>query len=284
MDPFSVIVTTCNNAAVLPNALRSVETALDFLRQSAGRQRQVLGEVVVVDDGSTDGTEPFLGEWMRGKDFYTLVRRPRSSSPACARNAGVVAARGELLFFLDADDLYLPEHLDDCLRELADPTLGFVKTGVALADPVHPDWKQRIEHSVVINLCVRRRCHETIGGFPDYHLCVRDGDGLRAELDLFWKYEDQFYMELLTRLFRGVRVVRETVRHLRYPGNSFDRQYEKFRRPFGAYPEVLPPEDRFRLALCEQICRRRLEALRATAATMKERRAETSGGGVGIGR
>jgi hypothetical protein len=36
---------------------------------------------------------------------------------------------------------------------------------VALADPVHPDWKERIEHSIVINLCVRRACHYALGGF-----------------------------------------------------------------------------------------------------------------------
>jgi hypothetical protein len=83
---------------------------------------------------------------------------------------------------------------------------------------------------------------------------------------------------LLSRLFRGARVGRETVRHLRYPGNSFDRQYEKFRQPFGAYREALAPEDRFRLSLCESIVRRRLESLRTTTAGMAQSRA---GGGPG---
>jgi hypothetical protein len=78
--------------------------------------------------------------------------------------------------------------------------------------------------------------------------------------------EFNYYTELLARLFRGVRVAGETVRHLRYPGNAFDRQYEKFRRPFGASPEELTPEDRFRLRLCEVIFRRRLEILEATTA------------------
>jgi glycosyltransferase involved in cell wall biosynthesis len=263
MDAFSVIVTACNNAAVLPNALRSVETAITFLRGSGIPAGHAPAEVVVVDDGSTDGTASVLQAVTEDKDFYTVVRRPRPSSPACARNAGVAAARGELLFFLDADDLYLPQHLHDCLRELADPAAGFVKTGVALADPVHPDWKQRIEHSVVINLGVRRACHVAIGGFLDYHLFVRDCDEFRHQVDIFWKFEDQYYTELLARLFRGVRVTRETVRHLRYPGNSFDRQYEKFRRPFGAHREVVSPEDRFRLRLCEVIFEYRTTTLAA---------------------
>ncbi len=99
----------------------------------------------------------------RQKLIYTVVRRPQPSSPACARNVGVAASLGELLFFLDAADLYLPQHLHDCLREMGDPPVVFVKTGVALPDPIHPDLKQRIEHSVVINLCVRRDCHVATG-------------------------------------------------------------------------------------------------------------------------
>jgi glycosyltransferase involved in cell wall biosynthesis len=255
----SVIVTACNNAAVVPNALRSVEEAIAFLRASSHPARATPVEVVVVDDGSSDGTPDLLRAAAQGKDFYTLVRRPRPSSPSAARNAGAVAARGELLFFLDADDLYFPRHLHDCLSGLADPAVAFAKTGVFLADPVHPDWRQRIEHSVVINLCVRRSCHEAIGGFLDYHLFVRDGEeGFRHEMDICWKLEDQYYCEMLARLFRGARVGRETVQHLRYPGNSFDRQYAKFCQPFGAHWEKQQPEERLRLQLCEALFEYRL--------------------------
>jgi hypothetical protein len=137
----------------------------------------------------------------------------------------------------------------------------FAKTGVVLPDPVHPDWAARIAHSVVINLCVRRACHVAIGGFPDYHLFARDGEAFHHEADLFFKYEDQFYCELLTRLFRGVGITRDTVAHRRYPCNSFDRQYEKFRQPFGALREELPPRDRLRLRLCEAIFEHRLREL-----------------------
>jgi glycosyltransferase involved in cell wall biosynthesis len=103
MDPFPVIVSAYNNAAVLADALCSVEQALAFLRDSDSPVRAAV-EVVVVDDGSTDDMAGVLRDATRGKDFYTLVRRPRPSSPACARNAGA-AARGELLLFLDEDDL-----------------------------------------------------------------------------------------------------------------------------------------------------------------------------------
>jgi len=183
MNSFSVIVTTCNNAPVLPHALRSVEAAIAFCREHAAADGAA--EIVVVDDGSTDATAEVLAEATGGKDFYTLVRRPSPSSPGCARNAGVAASRGDLLFFLDADDLYLPPHLYHCLHQFTDPAVAFVKTGVALDAPVHPEWKRRIEYSVVINLAVRRSCHSAIGGFLDYHLFSRDGSDFRHEVDLF---------------------------------------------------------------------------------------------------
>jgi glycosyltransferase involved in cell wall biosynthesis len=270
-------VTACNNAAVLPDALRSVEQALDFLRHN-GPHRDAPGEIIVVDDGSTDRTDAVLDAATRGKDFYRVLRRPRPTSPSAARNAGVAAARGELLFFLDADDLYLPTHLADCLAALADSAVSFAKTGVALPEPVHPDWAARIAHSVVINLCLRRACHDAVGGFFDYHLFVRDGEGFRHEADLFFKYEDQFYSELVARLFRGVGIARETVAHRRWPGNSFDRQYEKFRRPFGAVREELPPRDRLRLRLCEAVFEHRLRELTERLGTPPRWAARLTGG------
>jgi glycosyltransferase involved in cell wall biosynthesis len=69
-------------------------------------------EVIVVDDGSTDGTmaalEPF-GNRIR-------VQQQPNGGVATARNMGVSLARGEWIAFLDADDLWLPEKLE---RQLA---------------------------------------------------------------------------------------------------------------------------------------------------------------------
>lgn len=263
MPSFSVVVTACNNAGVIPRTLHSVEVSLDLLRQTAGPMREATGEIIVVDDGSTDGTTEILDRVTHGKPFYRVLRRPSPSSPSCARNTGVTASQGELLFFLDGDDLFLPRHLLVCLSALADPQMHFVKTGVRLADPVHPNWKPCIEHSIVLNLCVRRHCHETVGGFPDYHLFTRDGDAYRHVSDIFYKLEDMYYNQVVTSLFSGVRVVEETVEYVRYPGNSYDRQYAKFSQPFGAYPETHSAEERFRLRLCDVICEQRLAELRA---------------------
>jgi len=263
MTAYSVIVTAHNLASLLPRTLQSVATAIAFCQHHTRSAAQLQGEVVVVDDGSTDDTWPFLQRTAAANPMYRIVRRARSSSPSCARNAGVAASCGDLLFFLDGDDLFLPAHICACCQALQDPLAQFVKTGVRLADPVHPDWARRIRGSLAINLCVRRRCHLQIGGFPDWHLFLRQGDFFSDALDLFYKYEDQYYNMLLGSLFRGVEVLEETVQYVRYPGNSYDRQYPKFCQPFGTYVDNLTPEVQFRLDLCQRIVQERIRVLKA---------------------
>jgi glycosyltransferase involved in cell wall biosynthesis len=262
MASFSVIVTAHNNAAVIARTLHSVEAAVAFHQAQTPSFPPAGAEVVVVDDGSTDATPQVILEATHGKLIYKFIRRDRPSSPSCARNVGAAAATGELLFFLDGDDLFLPAHIHTCCWALEDPAAAFVKTGVRLADPVHPDWKIRITHSVVINLCLRRHCHVAVGGFPDFHLFTRQGDAFTPALDIFYKIEDMYYNELVCSLFKGVGVATETVEHMRYPGNTFDRQYAKFCRPFGDYPEELTADQRFRLQLAEVIFRHQVETLK----------------------
>src|SRR4030042_1119324 len=93
----SVIIPTYNRAALVAEAVASVlaQTWRDF-------------EVLVVDDGSTDGTAaalaPFAGQ-------VTVLHRPSRGGVSAARNRGIAAARGQWLAFLDSDDLWLPEKL-----------------------------------------------------------------------------------------------------------------------------------------------------------------------------
>lgn len=99
----SVVIPTWNRARLVCEA---IESAL------AQRPGQV--EVIVVDDGSTDNTVDELAR--RFGSRINLLRMPRRSGIGAARNAGVLQARGELLAFLDSDDLWLPGKLDAELR------------------------------------------------------------------------------------------------------------------------------------------------------------------------
>ncbi len=94
----SVILPTFNRAHHLSAALDSV------LAQRACPPF----EVVVVDDGSTDGTAALLA---RHDAALRPLRLPRNRGVACARQAGVDHARGALLAFHDSDDLMMPDRL-----------------------------------------------------------------------------------------------------------------------------------------------------------------------------
>ncbi len=109
----SVITPTFNRRARLGRVLSALTG------QSLGPQ---VFEVVVVDDGSTDGTS----EWLAAQHFpFQLVtKRQENAGPAVARNTGVLAASGELVVFLDDDVVpeprLLEEHLQSHEREQQD--------------------------------------------------------------------------------------------------------------------------------------------------------------------
>lgn len=92
----SVIVPVYNRAAPVCAAIDSVlaQTFKDF-------------ELIVVDDGSTDATPLKLAAY---GDKIKIIRQPNRGVSA-ARNAGIKAARGGLIAFLDSDDVWLPHKL-----------------------------------------------------------------------------------------------------------------------------------------------------------------------------
>jgi len=98
----SVIIATYNVERYIERAVRS---ALD--------QHGVAAEIIVVDDGSTDGT---TGVVERINDpRITLIRHTGNSGPSVARNAAIAAAHAPWLAILDGDDAFAPDRLMRCL-------------------------------------------------------------------------------------------------------------------------------------------------------------------------
>ena len=101
MPHISIIIPAFNAAPYIAETVRSAltQTYRDF-------------EIIVVDDGSTDGTAAALDD-LRGR---IVIHQQPNAGVARARNAAMALASGEWVAFLDADDLWLPDKLE---RQLA---------------------------------------------------------------------------------------------------------------------------------------------------------------------
>jgi len=114
----SVIVPTFNRAALLPRALESLLA-----------QTRRADEIIVVDDGSTDGTAAVLE---RFGDAIRYIREAENRGISHARNTGMRAATGDYLAFLDSDDAYAPRKLELQAAFLdAHPEIAMVSTDIS---------------------------------------------------------------------------------------------------------------------------------------------------------
>ena len=84
-------------------------------------------EMLVVDDCSTDASAAIIQEYARQDSRIRYYRTDSpSGSPSIPRNIGLEHARGEYIAFLDSDDLWLPEKLEEQLSFLVTHKLDFV--------------------------------------------------------------------------------------------------------------------------------------------------------------
>ncbi len=100
MPLFTVVISTYNRKHVLPRAISSVlgQTFGDF-------------ELIVIDNGSTDGTESAVGAIKDPRIKYVRNPEPTSSCDG-PRNMGIGMAKGRYIAFLDDDDIWYPQRLE----------------------------------------------------------------------------------------------------------------------------------------------------------------------------
>jgi glycosyltransferase involved in cell wall biosynthesis len=111
----SVVIPAFNAGATIDETLRSV-------RSQSHRQL----EIIVVDDGSTDGTVVIVTRHAAQDSRITIITQ-RNAGVAAARNAGWQAARADFIAFIDADDLWTPCKIARQLQAIID---GGKRTGL----------------------------------------------------------------------------------------------------------------------------------------------------------
>ena len=115
----SVIMPFKNRKKFLTEA---IESALD--------SKHVDVELILVDDGSDDGSSEIARQFSEGSDKVVYVRMPQSLGAYVARNIGILAASGEYLAFLDSDDTHSPMRLIEQIQVLKrNPEIRLTITG-----------------------------------------------------------------------------------------------------------------------------------------------------------
>lgn len=165
----SVIIPTWNRAKQLREAVQSVLA-----------QTYAVHEVLVCDDGSDDDSREVIASLNDSRIKW--IGGPRAGRPAIPRNRGIAAATGEWLAFLDSDDLWLPEKLEEQFRLAAELNVKAVSSNAWRLQPnkgrigaylQYPANRITLAHLVTTNfvICssalVHRSCFEQAIGFPE---------------------------------------------------------------------------------------------------------------------
>jgi len=177
------------------------ETSISRAIESVLAQTYRPLELIVVDDGSTDGTRRVLEQF---GSRITLLSQQHAGAYV-ARNLGLRHAAGELVAFIDSDDAWLPDRLSSQV-----PLMQREEVGLVFGDAVHvtprgrtsatsfrvsPPHRGRVAGEFAwanfvptVTVLVRRRCLDEIGGFPETNALSADylawfRIALRHELD-----------------------------------------------------------------------------------------------------
>ena len=218
MPKVSVIVPIYNAEKLL---FRSVESVL--------RQSMPDWELLLVNDGSTDGSLAVCREYEKNDARIRVTDKP-NGGVSSARNAGLDAAAGEYIAFLDSDDCYEPDALENLLREAeradASVVIGSVKE-------VFPD-KGNAEKDIFFSPCVMTETKDIL------HQFLLDPNGLfvcwnklyRRELIGDLRFESLtigedalFVTELLKRCTRCAVSDALVTHYYIYNGSSMHREF-----------------------------------------------------------
>ena len=251
MATVSVVMPAFNVAPYLDAAVASVvaQTCQDW-------------ELLIVDDGSTDGTAAVAEPWA-GRDPRVRLFLKENAGVSSARNLALAHATGAFIATLDGDDLWHARYLEEQLAVLAaHPEVDIVTgNGWFLGGRLHgqtarpwPDTRPEPtlaailddENAIFIMSIFRRRVYETIGGFDeslgtneDYDYWVRAAlAGFRFRrndlpLGHYRRRSDSLSaveIRMLSGILRVFTKIRPSLLHRPHELAILDRRYARFER------------------------------------------------------
>lgn len=227
-DPLiTIVIPTWNRQALLREAIASVVA-----------QTYQNWELVVVDDGSSDGTVEALRA--SGDPRMRVVALDHTGNIAGARNAGVAGGSGVLIAFLDSDDLWLPRKLELQIAALGDGGGRWCYANYVHVDeagrrltsppvPFRPDKgrivRQMLLGEIAVSICtvvVERSLFEAVGGFDE---SMR----LRHDFDLALRLAAAADAAVLPDVAASIREhSNRTTAGARYPHEDSAAVFDKF--------------------------------------------------------
>jgi glycosyltransferase involved in cell wall biosynthesis len=225
----SVVIPLYNHAAYVGQAIESVLA-----------QAPAAAEIIVVDDGSDDGSAGIVRERFGGRPEIVLWSQPNQGAHH-ALNAGIHRATGEVIAILNSDDAFVPGRFEACLSVLrrnpgitaVTTALGFMdERGAECANPWYEDSRRecaaigdpalalihRNYFMTTSNLVIRRDAFREVGFFR----------GLRYAHDL------EFFLRLLRAGRRIEFLDRPLLRYRLHAGNTIREDAQKVRVEWAA--------------------------------------------------
>lgn len=172
--PLSVVLPVFNNAEFIGEAIDSIlnQTFREF-------------ELILIDDGSTDGTKDIVESYREKDDRISVVLNSENQGVAACRNEGNAMAKGEYVAVMDGDDVSLPNRFDQQLKfmreqqlELCGSWVRTIPTGIIVK---YPESGLTIKHLICFAPCFN---HPSVIYRRDFIERIRYRAELRSAVDL----------------------------------------------------------------------------------------------------
>ncbi len=119
----SIITPTYNSAKYISETIQSVQN-----------QIHQNWEMIIIDDGSTDHTISIVEGFQKSETRIHLIKQNKNVGPAITRNKGIEFAKGKYLTFLDADDIWFSDFIQNSIETIQQTSVPFVFSSYKRSD------------------------------------------------------------------------------------------------------------------------------------------------------